>query len=130
MENEGQREELRFPPIFQKFSLQVFVILTELAPLACARLPRFQRAGPSTSLDKSTIQGYLIVGRNISHNGKNVNFIRLDLLDLLKNPAIFALFAEQHGQSESLPEHPLHQVVLRGIVSVWRNLRVYLAIGG
>jgi len=38
--------------------------LVQLAFIA-VRLPRFQRAGPSTSLDKSAYRGYEIVGRII-----------------------------------------------------------------
>jgi hypothetical protein len=54
----GQEEVYPSPLIFQN------IRLPELAPSAGYTglgLPRLRRAGPSTSLDKSAVKGYLIV---------------------------------------------------------------------
>jgi len=62
-----------YPPIFQIF----FCRNWHLEPaLSCFRLPRFQRAGPSTSLDRSAL-GRVYV-EILSHSNMIVNFLKLD----------------------------------------------------
>lgn len=65
-----------YPPIFQIF----FCRNWHLEPaLSCFRLPRFQRAGPSTSLDRSALGR--IYCEIISQTKKVVNQQNLDYLD-------------------------------------------------
>ena len=65
-----------YPPIFQIF----FCRNWHLEPtLRCFRLPRFQRAGPSTSLDRSAL-GRIYV-EILSHSNMIVNFLNLDYSD-------------------------------------------------
>jgi hypothetical protein len=62
-----------YPPIFQIY----FCRNWHLEPtLRCIRLPRFQRAGPSTSLDRSALGR--VYGEMLSYSNMIVNFLKLD----------------------------------------------------